>query len=163
MMKAALLAICALPLLGLPELTQDRDAPAPPRSVDDGHGELFLVPAGEFTMGDNYDEGRARERPAHPVYVDSYYIGAFEVTNGEYGRFMDAEGYSKREYWSAGGYGTREEPAHWLDAEFHGGGLEDNGSFPVSGVSWFEASAYCSWLSAETGRVYRLPTEGEWE
>jgi formylglycine-generating enzyme required for sulfatase activity len=52
---------------------------------------------------------------------------------------------------------------HWNDEEYNGGGLPDNENFPVVGVSWFEASAYCSWLSTKTGSLYRLPTEAEWE
>ena len=36
-------------------------------------------------------------------------------------------------------------------------------NYPVVGVSWFEAMAYCSWLSYKTGKTFRLPTEAEWE
>lgn len=49
------------------------------------------------------------------------------------------------------------EPAFWLDNEFN------SDSQPVVGISWFEANAYCKWLSAQTGKTYRLPSEVEWE
>ncbi len=131
--------------------------------VNEGYGSYLLVPAGEFSMGDNYDEGNPRERPVHTVYLDSYYIGEFEVTNEEYKKFIDDGGYEHEEYWSKGGFRGFSEPLHWNDAVYNGGGIPGNDEFPVVGVSWFEAAAYCSWLSAVTGSVYRLPTEAEWE
>jgi formylglycine-generating enzyme required for sulfatase activity len=131
--------------------------------VNDGHGDFFLVPAGRFLMGDNYNEGNPRERPSHEVYLDSYYIGEFEVTNGQYRLFMDDGGYSNPDYWTLGGFGTAREPLLWNDSTYCGGGIAGNDDFPVVGVSWFEANAYCEWLTAKTGFVYRLPTEAEWE
>jgi formylglycine-generating enzyme required for sulfatase activity len=132
-------------------------------TVNEGYGNYLLVPAGKFSMGDNYGEGNPRERPVHTVYLDASYIGEYEVSNAEYKRFMDHGGYDNREIWSNGGFGITSEPLHWYNAEYRGGGIPGNESFPVVGVSWYEAAAYCSWLSEETGSVYRLPTEAEWE
>lgn len=131
--------------------------------INDGYGNYLLVPAGEFSMGDNYDEGNSRERPVHTVYLDAYYIGEHQVTNEAYQKFIDDGGYENDEHWSNGGFGSFSEPLHWNDAVYNGGGIPGNDDFPVVGVSWFEATAYCSWLSAKTGNVYRLPTEAEWE
>ncbi len=50
-----------------------------------------------------------------------------------------------------------DRPAYWDDAALASPAL------PVVGVNWYEASAYCAWLSAVTGREFRLPTEMEWE
>jgi formylglycine-generating enzyme required for sulfatase activity len=52
---------------------------------------------------------------------------------------------------------SRTQPGYWDDPQYN------NPSQPVVGVTWFEANAYSAWLSAVTGRAYRLPTEVEWE
>lgn len=133
-------------------------------SVDDGYGEYVLVPAAEFHMGDNFGEGEPNELPVHIVYLDSFYIGRYEVTNAEYKKFIDDGGYTTESYWMAGGFGEYgSQPSYWTDAQYRGGGIAGNGNFPVAGVNWYEAIAYCTWLSAKTGKTYRLPTEAEWE
>jgi formylglycine-generating enzyme required for sulfatase activity len=149
---------------------------------NDGYGDYLLVPAGEFEMGDNFNEGQLDERPVHKVFLDTFYIGKYEVTNGEYKKFIDDGGYEKVLHWSAGGFGKfGTQPLYWdnnTDADpgdgkrgttfykgrhVHGGGIPGNKNFPVNGVSWYEAMAYCLWLSSKTGYTYRLPTEAEWE
>jgi formylglycine-generating enzyme required for sulfatase activity len=57
--------------------------------------------------------------------------------------------------WYPGGRQT--QPTHWHDEAFN------NPAQPVMGICWFEARAYCAWLSAQTGQTFRLPTEAEWE
>lgn len=52
---------------------------------------------------------------------------------------------------------SRECPQYWFDTTY------SNPSQPVVGITWFEANAYCAWLSAAAGRPFRLPTEAEWE
>ena len=154
----------------------------PDTVVNDGYGDYLLVPAGTFEMGDNFDEGYSWERPVHEVTLSAFYIGKYEVTNGEYKKFIEEGGYLKELYWSAGGFGEfGTQPLYWDDntdadprdskrgttfykgSHPHGGGVPGHEGFPVNGVSWYEAMAYCSWLSEKTGHRYRLPSEAEWE
>ncbi|MGC4053841.1 MAG: formylglycine-generating enzyme family protein [Paludibaculum sp.] len=132
-------------------------------AVNDGYGDFVLVPAGPFTMGDNFGDGEPRERPVHVVQLDSFYIGKLEVTNAEWCRFRDDPGYEDPKYWPDGRPVPKDQIPYWTQAQNHGGGTADSGGYPVIGVNWDSATAYCKWLSAKTGHRYRLPTEAEWE
>jgi formylglycine-generating enzyme len=102
---------------------------------------MIAIPAGWFLMG--CDAGQDVERPVHRVWVDSFALAETQVTVAEYARFLDA---------------TRRPPSPtWDDSNFN---LPEQ---PVTAVSWYEAMAYCDWLSGITGAHYRLPTEAEWE
>ncbi|MCP4896694.1 MAG: formylglycine-generating enzyme family protein [bacterium] len=137
---------------------------SPEAAINEGYGEYVLVPSGEFLMGDNFDEGHADEIPVQSVFVDGFYISRHKATNADYRRFIEAGGYTNEAYWQLGGFGeSGDAPDYWEDTRYWGGGLEGNDAHPVVGVSWFEANAYCSWLSIETGAVFRLPTEAEFE
>jgi len=102
---------------------------------------LARVPAGWFQMG--CDRGQDNERPGHRVWVEAFELAAFQVTNTDYRRFLHAT--------------ERQAPRHWNDPNFN------HPQQPVIAVSWFDAVAYCKWLSELTCRRFRLPTEAEWE
>lgn len=103
--------------------------------------ETRVVPAGAFVMGS--ERGRRNERPAHRVWVDEFRLAVRPVTNAQYGRFLSATG--------------QREPPTWGQERFS---LPDQ---PAVSITWFDAVAYCEWLSGITGRPYRLPTEAERE
>jgi formylglycine-generating enzyme required for sulfatase activity len=136
---------------------------APIKTADDGYGELVFVPAGPFQMGDNFAEGESRERPVHTVDLDAFYIGKFEVTNAQWRRFRDDPGYDDPRFWPNGRPIAKDQIPYWTQAANHGGGTPGSDNYPVIGVNWDGATAYCNWLSVKTGKKYRLPTEAEWE
>jgi formylglycine-generating enzyme required for sulfatase activity len=102
---------------------------------------LVKIPEGKFRMG--CETGQDNERPVHSVFVDSFWIGAYQVTNSEYAIFLGAT--------------QTPPPPSWNDPNFN------HPEQPVVAVSWFEAVKYCEWLSADAGKNYRLPFEAEWE
>lgn len=102
---------------------------------------MVRIPAQWFWMG--CETGRDDEKPVHRVYVDSFELAAHQVTNAEYGCFLAATNAAATPCWT--------------DPNFN------DPKMPVVAVSWHEAAAYCGWLSKETNRPYRLPTEAEWE
>jgi len=133
------------------------------KTVDDGYGELVSVPAGPFLMGDNFGEGESRERPVHKVELDAFYIGRYEVTNAQFRRFHDDPAWDDPKLWPDGRPMPKDQIPYWTQANNHGGGTPGSDNYPVIGVNWDAATAYCNWLSAKTGKKYRLPTEAEWE
>jgi formylglycine-generating enzyme required for sulfatase activity len=152
-----------LPLAKAPEPKLPSVSKMEVKSIDDGYGELVYVKAGAFKMGDNFGDGEARERPVHEVELDGFYIGKTEVTNAQWKRFRDDAGYDDPKYWPEGRVMPRDQVPYWTMENNHGGAIEGNGNYPVLGINWDAATAYCNWLSAKTGKKYRLPTEAEWE
>jgi formylglycine-generating enzyme required for sulfatase activity len=97
---------------------------------------MVELPAGEFVMGESEGDKFANdtERPAHAVRFRSRFaLGKFPVTVGEFSKFQ-------------------------FDCS-----TEEAGELPAVRVIWHDAVAYCNWLTAQTGRKYRLATEAEWE
>jgi formylglycine-generating enzyme required for sulfatase activity len=135
----------------------------PAKVVTDGYGDYVHVPAGRFRMGDSFGDGDARERPVHVVDLDAFYIARFETTNGEWKKFRDDPQYEDPRYWPEGRVVPKDQVPYWAQANNHGGGTPDSDPYPVLGVNWDSAVAYTKWLSARTGKTYRLPTEAEWE
>ncbi len=103
--------------------------------------DLVAIPGGEFLMGQA--DGREEERPLHRVTVAAFRLSRCQVTNAEYDEFRHATG--------------RIISAFQVQREFA------DPAQPVVGVSWFDAAAYCDWLSRRWGEQFRLPTEAEWE
>ena len=102
---------------------------------------VIRIESASFLMGS--DVGQDNERPVHRVDLDAFAIGIYQVTNAEYDVFLQS---------------TRRSPSsHRAEAQF------SDPLQPVVAVSWFDAVSYCEWLSAETGRRFRLPAEAEWE
>ncbi len=100
---------------------------------------MVALPEGRFRMGSA--DGGASERPVRNVTVDqSFAIGKFEVTVGQYQACVDA------------GYCNRIRDSEPGDADR-----------PMQNVSWNDAERFAGWLEEQTGKAYRLPSESEWE
>ena len=127
---------------------------------------MVPVPGGAFQMGSPEDEAgrKSDEGPRHPVRVSAFWIGVHEVTWDEYHVFMLQLDVARRT-------AAEDLPQDaWADAVSRptppyapmdfGMGVE---GYPAVCMTQFAARQYTRWLSMKTGRVYRLPTEAEWE
>ena len=126
-------------------------------------GDKIFIPEGTFIMGSDQTFARPREKPAHPVYLDSFYIHQHHVTNYMFAAFVDATGYvttAEQKGWSLvfnGSTFDERAGAYWRAPEGPGSNLTWLENFPVLHVSWYDADAYCTWAGG------RMPTEAEWE
>lgn len=109
--------------------------------------EMIRIREGAFERGAN--RGERDQRPAHQVYTGEFEISRSEVTNRLYKFFVDATSHPAPR---GVGYG-------WNGSNYP----EGQDDLPVVFVTWEDAIAFCEWLSEQTGRRYRLPTEAEWE
>jgi formylglycine-generating enzyme required for sulfatase activity len=152
-------------------------------SMTNSLGQVLLrLPAGVFLMGspkdyagamaaqvshDWYRNSPPSEAPQRRVRISQpFWIGAHEVTVGEFRRFVQAARYeTDAERDGRGGGGRRD--GKWIEqaSEF----FWDNAGYPraenepVNNVSWNDAVAFCAWLSRHERATYRLPSEAEWE
>jgi formylglycine-generating enzyme required for sulfatase activity len=123
------------------------------------------IPSGAFLLGE-----RLNKQEPHYVWRGGFFIGSFEVTNAEFKEFIDAGGYNDSANWTPDGRRWKEanqcRASSLLksgDGEFKRFGQPDQ---PVTNVSWFEANAFCRWMSRKLGSttwIFALPNEAEWE
>jgi formylglycine-generating enzyme required for sulfatase activity len=134
------LLLLVMGVLAVANISADDDvAEGPPAEITSPtDGALMrLIPAGEFEMGDHFDDGADDDLPVHTVYLDDFYIDVYEVTNAQYKAFMEAKGHRAPPFWNDSQYNL---PNH-----------------PVVGVNWHDAVAYAKWAGKQ------LPTEAQWE
>jgi formylglycine-generating enzyme required for sulfatase activity len=133
--------------------------------------EMVVVRYGRFDMGAIEDdpERQDSELPAHPVeFKRGFAIARNEVTVGDFRRFVQATGYRtlatraghSTVYDEKGGVFSEHEDVDWQRDHV---GRVAAPNLPVVHLSWLDAAAYTAWLSTETGRSYRLPSEAEFE
>ncbi len=142
---------------------QPKEEPGPPGAPPPG---FVWVPPGEFVLGG--EGGLAVQIARLP---QGFFAARAPVTNAEFARFVQAGGYRERKYWTSEGWRWRREE-NWTQPRLWHDRLFNDPAQPVVGISWYEAAAYCAWLSEEgadgrpplpDGWSVRLPTEEEWE
>ncbi|MCI0554543.1 MAG: formylglycine-generating enzyme family protein, partial [Anaerolineae bacterium] len=109
---------------------------------------MVRIPGGTFQMGST--EGESNEQPVHEVYVNDFYMGKYEVTVGDFRKFVNATGYRTEAEQGDGAYvwtgssWEKKSDANWKNPYF-----AQSDDHPVVCVSWNDAVAYCNWLSGQ--------------
>lgn len=101
------------------------------------------IPAGSFIYGEKEEE--------QEITLESFEIARYPITNAQYDCFIHDGGYEEERWW-VGLEKQRPEEPNWRQS-----------NRPRETVSWYEAIAFCRWLSVQTGDEIRLPTEQQWE
>ena len=145
-------------------------------NTSDLKNEMIKIPGGIFEMGFDPDLYKYKfsydiERPKHKVYLNDYYIDKYPVSNKDFLKFINEDGYNNFRFWLSEGWDQRnqnelEAPLYWFKNEegkwykhdFRGVyEILERANEPVTNISYFEASAYANWAGK------RLPSEAEWE
>jgi formylglycine-generating enzyme required for sulfatase activity len=113
--------------------------------------EMVYVPGGKFVIGTNEGDD---EKPPHEVTVSSFFIGKYQITQGQWRAIANMGAYKTADNrFTVDLYDLKPNPSNF----------KGNDRRPVESVSWNDSVKFCKRLSRMTGRKYRLPTETEWE
>ncbi|MDA0824712.1 MAG: SUMF1/EgtB/PvdO family nonheme iron enzyme [Proteobacteria bacterium] len=135
-----------------PALAEETEAVIDPTTVEIGNvftdrlksggttPEMIWISGGRMSMGSHESSAEFAERPQHTVTLKTFAMSTHEITIADYQKFARATGNKTPKT-----------------------GDLDPSTYPVFFVSWNDALAYTKWLSAQSGKEYRLPTESEWE
>lgn len=115
---------------------------------------------GIFLMGGTEGWGGGQEFECQLI-DEAYCISLYPVTVEQFQLFVIAGGYTEKKFWTEKGWQWREEYSISRPEIFSD--TEQRSNYPQIGISWFEAVAYCNWLSEQLGQDIRLSTEYEWE
>jgi formylglycine-generating enzyme required for sulfatase activity len=132
---------------------------------------MVVIPTGSFQMGvaDNDNDHADTELPQHAVTIDKgFAMARSAITVDQFREFVRASGYvpdsvklgGSSVYDERSGALRQDDQASWQDDY---SGHPAAGNLPVVNISWNDAKAYADWLSQRTGKVYRLPSETEFE
>ncbi|MDC8772788.1 formylglycine-generating enzyme family protein [Roseateles albus] len=174
-------------------LASDAAEPGQAQTLNSIGMQLVRIPAGNFIMGSEESadslakafphlprkrfENLQDEAPAHPVRISrDFWLGAHEVTVGQFRRFVEASGFVPESIQDGtGAYGYRKDydPSLTVRGDAFEGrnpryswlnpGFAQTDAHPVVNISYADAQSFAAWLSRLEGQHYRLPTEAEWE
>ena len=125
---------------------------------------FVTIPSGTFNMGSHSGDGD--ERPIHKVTIDYRFdMSTTEVTVRQFKTFINATGYETDAQRCGGAMHCPcpDQAGYARGKNWRNPGFDQTDMHPVVCVSYKDAKAFCDWLSGQNGRIYRLPTEAEWE
>jgi formylglycine-generating enzyme required for sulfatase activity/tRNA A-37 threonylcarbamoyl transferase component Bud32 len=120
--------------------------------------QMALIPRSDYFIGSDMGAGDRDEEPMHKVWVDSFYMGIYEITNRQYKMFIEDTDYIA----PINVLGKDSAYTIWKQNDI----AKELLDYPVINISWYDANEFCKWLCEKENvpqGTYRLPTEAEWE
>lgn len=127
-------------------------------------------PDPEFRLPDPFEwvhisAGRVEIKEQGIFDVPNFWISKYPIAVSQYKKFIDEKGYTTQKYWPDKGWEWRQKekifaPLFWGEKPYE---RFFQNYHPIIGVSWYEAVAFCSWLSEKIGKTILLPTEQHWQ
>jgi formylglycine-generating enzyme required for sulfatase activity len=116
------------------------------------------IPAGKVTL----ETGGFVPKGGQTFNTTPFVIAKYPVTNAQFAKFVNTDGYEEKRWWTDIGWQIREEkkwtePLYWKNKQWN------SADYPVVGISWYESLAFCRWLSEMSGENILLPTEQQWQ
>src|SRR5579871_1902978 len=133
--------------------------------------QWIAIPAGNVTL----ESGGYLKQP-QTFDVPAFSIAKYPVTNAQFKPFIEAGGYRDAHWWTEDGWRVCQRGIYyergagwffserpWTEPRFSQSLYRNDDDYPVVGVSWYEALAFCRWLSEVSGESVMLPTEQQWQ
>src|SRR5262249_54009657 len=122
------------------------------------------IPAGKVTLVENHDEDSyiGKKGEGRIFDVPAFSIAKYPVTNSQFAKFIEAKGYEQQQWWTDEGWKAKERD-NWTEPRFWQNEKYNKSDHPVVAISWFEAVAFCLWLSKMSNENIMLPTEQQWQ
>lgn len=131
--------------------------PAPFEWISIRSGIVTLITQNSSTG--RFSKGR-EDQNSHNI--PNFAISKYPITNLQFAKFIEANGYDTEEWWTPDGW--QQKTAHgWKQPQFWEDRKWNKADCPVVGVSWYEAAAFCLWLSEASGESILMPSEKQWQ
>jgi formylglycine-generating enzyme required for sulfatase activity len=146
----------------------DLSDPRPGVGIKEGLPDIewHYISKGPFLMGSDPEQDSYAYKNEQPQFKcglirTDFQISRYPITVGQFRCFIEDGGYGQEKFWTRAGWQWRSDK-DILGPESYGG-VFGTANHPQAGVSWYEAVAFCSWLSEKSGMRISLPTEAQWE
>lgn len=116
------------------------------------------IPAGEVAL----EEGGYIHSSNKIQTIPAFHIAKYPITNAQFALFVEADGYNQEKWWTKDGWRQRRND-NWMRPRFWHDPKWNQENHPIVGISWYEAVAFCQWLSEQIGGEITLPTDHQWQ
>ena len=133
-----------------------------PKTVLPAPFDWCYIPQGDVKLTTDAYDADIYIKKDTILNVPAFWMAKYPVTNAQFAEFIKAGGYQTDKWWTKAGIAQRNSDK-WTQSRYWDNKKRNGAEYPVVGVSWYEAVAYCNWLSEKTGEKIMLPNDAQWQ